>query len=64
MEVGARVVIKHPNPYYSERFSEWQVWEIIELRKLATGTITRLKGLCVRGTEVIGYSPEELDIMP
>ena len=62
MKVGDSVVIKHPTLLYSERWHEWQVWRVLEIRKQATGTITRLKGLCVKGTEVIGYPPNELEV--
>jgi len=63
MKLKDVVVIKYPNPLYSERYHEWQAWEVLEIRKQATGIVTRLKGLCIGGSEVIGYSPEELEII-
>lgn len=61
MKRGDRVVIKHPDPLYSERNHHWQIWEVVSLR--SQGRTTRLRGLCVRGTELWGLSPSELQIV-
>ena len=63
MKKGDMVVIKHSNPLYSEKCNEWQVWRVMDLRVQATGVITKLKGLCVKGTYVTGLSPNELEVI-
>ena len=59
MEVGNKVIVNMPNRFLREKFY-WQPFEIKEIRKQHTGTIVRLRGLCLPTVEITGDSIETL----
>ena len=61
MEVGDKVIVNAGNTSLREKFY-WQPFEIREIRQQATGTIVRLRGLCLPNIEIIGDSIKSLTL--
>lgn len=53
MRIGSKVLVYHPNRHTREHLY-WQPFEILGIRKQATGTIVRLRGLILPNIEITG----------